>query len=45
VPVGRWSRSMRPSSRTGRMPETRSALNIYPQTPRAEYNLSVIQVR
>src|SRR5919199_5374673 len=28
VPVGRWSRSIRPSGRTGKMPETRSAFML-----------------
>ena len=43
VPVGRWSRSMRPSSLTGRRPETRSALKARPQRrcslcpPRGKY--------
>src|SRR5215217_4104787 len=32
VPVGRRSRSRRPSSRTGRIPETRSAFKASPQT-------------
>src|SRR5215211_508412 len=34
VPAGRWSRSMRPSFRTGRMPETRSAFTPPPQPRR-----------